>query len=226
MEPSLGRFFKKMTGLNFQKTKKLLTEYRIPFCKERLIHNKKEGLKFIENNKEPFVLKISSSKINHITEVGGLKKHIKTEKDFKKAWKELKANIVDRGIESKIEGYLIQEQVKGLELVVGMKRSREFGPVVMFGLGGIMVEVLKDVSFGVAPLSKSEIKKMIKEIKTYKILKEFRGRPAINLEKVIQIISAVAKLSLENPEIKEIDFNPVIANEEKSLVVDTSILYE
>jgi len=116
--------------------------------------------------------------------------------------------------------------VSGVEIVIGMKRSKEFGPVLMFGLGGILVEVLKDVSFGVAPISRSVAKKMIEEVKGYKILKGFRGSLPVNLEKIIDILVNLSKLSLENQNIKEIDLNPIIVNDKKALIVDTSFLYE
>ncbi len=215
-----------MVGLNFSKTKKILDRYNIPVCNEKFVQKKKEGLEFVNKVNSPVVLKIFSSEISHITDIGGLKKDIRNEEEFKKAWDDLIQNIEKQNLTSKIEGFLVQEQIQGVELVIGMQRSREFGPVVMFGLGGVMVEVLKDVSFGITPISENEAKEMVKRIKSFQLLKEFRGRPAVNLEKVIEIIINTSKLALENKEVRSIDFNPVIANNKKALVVDTSILYE
>lgn len=215
-----------MTGLSFSKSKKILSEYGVPFCKEKLVHSEKEAIAFLDEVDFPVILKIFSPEIPHITEVGGIKKNIRSKECLKRSWQDLNSLMKNKGLDKKLEGFLIQEQVSGVELVIGMKRSNEFGPVVMFGLGGVLVEVLKDVSFGVTPISKKEAKKMIKSIKAFKLLKGFRHYPKVDLDKVVDIIISISKLSLENENIKEIDLNPVIANDKKALVVDTSILYE
>ncbi len=215
-----------MQPLSFEKTKKILSRYGVISCQEILAQSKKEVFSFAEKKGFPIVVKISSPKVSHITNIGGLVKNIKNKKDLEGAWDKIQKVIKKEGIKDDLEGILVQEQVKGIEVVVGMQRSQEFGPVIMFGLGGIFVEVLKDVSFGVCPLSRSEIMNMIKNIKAYKILKKFRGRPAVNFKKLIDLIHGVSQLSLENDSIQSIDLNPVMVNEKKALAVDTYILNE
>ena len=215
-----------MVNLNFIKSKDILSKYGILSCQEKHVGSKKEAFLFAEKIGFPVVLKIFSPDVHHITDVGGLKQGIKNKKELEKAWDDILSSVKKNKPKALIDGFLIQEEVKGVEIMIGMKRSREFGPVLMFGLGGILVEVLKDVSFGITPISRSIAIRMIKEIKGYKILKGFRGSPAVNLEKLIDVLINLSKLSLENPEIKEIDFNPIIVNNKKALLVDTFFLYE
>ena len=214
-----------MVNLNFIKSKDILSKYGILSCQEKHVGSKKEAFLFAEKIGFPVVLKIFSPDVHHITDVGGLKQGIKNKKELEKAWDDILSSVKKNKPKALIDGFLIQEEVKGVEIMIGMKRSREFGPVLMFGLGGILVEVLKDVSFGITPISRSIAIRMIKEIKGYKILKGFRGSPAVNLEKLIDVLINLSKLSLENPEIKEIDFNPIIVNNKKALLVDTFFLY-
>ncbi len=214
-----------MTRLSFQKSKEILSKYGVSFCKEKLVQTKEEAVEFAEKIGYPVVVKIFSPEILHITDIGGIRHDIEDREELENACSDLR-KLTQKKVDKKIEGFLIQEEIRGAELVVGMKRSKEFGPVIMFGLGGVLVEVIKDISFRVAPFSEKEARKMIKEIKGYKLLKKFRGYPAVDLNKLIDLLMAVSRLSLENDNIKEIDLNPVIANDKEALVVDTSILYE
>ena len=215
-----------MANLSFVESKKILSKYNILSCKEKLVSSKKEALIFAKKIGFPVVLKIFSPDLPHITDIGGLRRGLKNKKELEKSWDYILSLVKKNKPKASIEGFLVQEEVDGVEIVIGMKRSKEFGPVLMFGLGGVLVEVLKDVSFGVAPLSRSTAIRMIKEVGGYKILKGFRGFPAVNIEKLIDILINLSKLSLENQNIKEIDLNPIIVNDKKALVVDSYFLYE
>ena len=215
-----------MASLNFVKSKEILSKYGIFSCKEKLVSSKRKAFDFAEKIKFPVVLKIASPNIFHLTDVGGLKQGIKNKKELEKAWDDILFSVKKNKPKALIEGFLIQKEIDGIEIVVGMKRSREFGPVLMFGLGGILVEVLKDVSFGIAPISRSTAIKMIKEVKGYRILRGFRGYPTVNLEKIVDILINLSRLSLENQNIKEVDLNPIIIDNKKALVVDACFLYE
>ena len=215
-----------MANLSFTQSKKLLSKYNIFSCKEKLVSTKKEALSFAEKIGFPVVLKIFSTDLPHITDVGGLKQGIGNKKELEKSWDDILFLVKKNKPKAIIEGFLVQEEVSGVEIVIGMKRSIEFGPVLMFGLGGTLVEVLKDVSFGVVPISRSIAKKMIKKVKGYELLKGFRGSEVVNLEKIIDILVNLSKLSMENKNVQEIDLNPIIVNSKKALIVDTSFLYE
>jgi len=215
-----------MVNSRFVQSKKILSKYGIFSCKEKLVSSKDEAFLFANEIGFPIVLKIFSPDIPHITDIGGLKQGIKNKKELEEAWDNIRRLVKKNKPKALIEGFLVQEEISGVEIMVGMKRSREFGPVLMFGLGGVLVEVLKDISFGIAPISRTVATKMIKKVKGYKVLKKFRGRPAVNLEKLTDVLVNLSKLSLENQNIKEIDFNPIIVNDKKALVVDTYFLYE
>jgi len=213
-----------MQALSFQKTREILSKYKIPFCETYLVNSKREALMLAKKLGFPVVLKVFSPDILHKTDVGGVKIGIENERDLKRAFDEILFSLKEKKPKAKIEGMLIQKQIFGKEVVVGMKRDLAFGPVLMFGLGGIFVEILNDVAFRVAPITKREALKMIREIKSFKILKGFRGEKPVNIEKIAEIIVKVSKLSLKEEKIQEIDLNPIIANEKGAQVVDARVL--
>jgi len=151
-----------MPLLGFQETKNLLLQYKIPICQTEIVKSEKEAATRAKKIGYPVVLKIFSPKILHRSAIGGVKVGIKNEPEFKKAYSTL-SRI--KGV----EGILVQKMILGREVALGIKRDPQFGPVLMFGLGGIFVEVLKDVSFRVCPISEKEALEMIKGIKGYKI---------------------------------------------------------
>jgi len=202
-----------MPLLNFQATKNLLLKYKIPFFETEIFESEKTAVKFAKRIGYPVVLKIFSSQILHRTDVGGVKIGVKNEKELKEAFSDL---LKIR----KIEGILVQKMGFGREIALGMKRDLQFGPVLMFGLGGIFIETLKDVSFRICPVSKKEAQSMIKEIRGYSILRGQRGERSVNIEDLVKIIVRLSKLALKEKNIKEIDLNPVIVNEKKALACD------
>jgi acyl-CoA synthetase (NDP forming) len=113
---------------------------------------------------------------------------------------------------------------RGQECIIGMIQDRQFGPVIMFGLGGIFVEILKDVSFRVAPLAQQDIDEMVKEIKGYKILTGIRGQKSKDIEAIKDILAKLSEIAIDNPEIKEIDLNPVIVHEKGASIVDSRVI--
>ncbi|HKL17034.1 MAG TPA: acetate--CoA ligase family protein, partial [Patescibacteria group bacterium] len=195
-----------MKLLEFDKTIELLEKYNIPIPWTRKIKSEKD-LKGLRKTKQfPFVLKAFSPNLLHRTEKGLVFKDIQNENDLRE-----KFNIIKRNNALKKGVILIQEQIKGLEFVSGMKRDKVFGPALLFGMGGIFVEILKDVSWSIAPINLSEAKKMINSIKAKKILKGYRNTEKINIKKLAEIIVNISNLSMKEKTIKEIDFNPIIA---------------
>jgi len=198
-----------MEFLNFQEIRKILLDYKIPFCKSKLVDSQEEAVRVGAEIGYPVVLKIFSLKGVHKLKKGGVVTNIKNKEELVKAW-----NVLS-DIEK--DGILIQEMVFGKELIIGMKDDPQFGPVILFGLGGIFAEALNDVSLRIAPVNKKEALKMIKEIKASSLLDGLR------LDKLIEIITSLSDLSLKE-KLKEIDFNPVIINEKQVLVVDARFL--
>lgn len=172
----------------------------------------------------PVVLKIASPQITHKSDFGGVKLNLKDEAELKKAFQEILATIQERAPEAEIQGMTIEPFAPpGLEAIVGASRDPQFGPVVMFGLGGIWVEIIKDVVFRLAPLAPGDAAEMIREIKAFPLLQGFRGQPACDLESLQALILRTADLITEAKEIQELDLNPVLLYPTGYLVVDARI---
>lgn len=192
-----------------------LKKFKLPTVKYGVAQNIDEAKKLALNIGFPIVLKIVSKEITHKTDVGGVKLNIKNMEELEESWNEL-IKI------PKVEGILVEEQYTGFETIIGIKKDKIFGQVVMFGIGGIFVEILNDVSFRICPVEKEEAMKMIKEIKAYPLLSGFRGRK-FNLEFLSEIISKVSKIAVEN-NIKELDVNPFTLSENEGKIVDARII--
>ena len=205
-----------MKLLSFEKTKKLLRKYKIPILETEVVKTKKEAKKVAKKLGYPVVLKFWSPEILHRTEKGLVKTEIKTDKELEKSFEEILKK--SKGLQA--EGILVQKMARGIEVACGMKKDSSFGPVLMFGLGGVFIELLKDVSFQIAPISRKEALEMIKGIKSFNILKGFRGQVPVKLGRIADILVKLSKISLENPEIKEIDLNPVFVGEKRVQVAD------
>jgi acetate---CoA ligase (ADP-forming) len=184
-----------------------------------IAHSLDEAVIISESLGFPLVLKIISKEIIHKFDVGGVRINIKNFEDLKENYLDLERNFKD-----KIEGIIVQKMIKeGYELILGAKRDEKFGPIILFGLGGIYVEVLKDITFRLAPIREFSAYRMIEEIKGYEILKGARGQKGVNIEKLAESIERISQLIVDLEDIKEIDINPIIANEEDSFVVDVRI---
>lgn len=209
--------------LNFLQTQKLLQSAGLNIS-GTLLKNKEEINSVIEKISGPWALKVITDKVLHKSDVGGLKLNLQTVNDINNAWDEIEKNVFRKFAEIKIEGMLLQSMTHGREVIIGMKRDTTFGPVIIFGLGGIFVEVLKDVSMRIAPLNEKDVNEMFEEIKGKDILQGVRGEKAVNFAELKKIILGISKLSIEHPEIKEMDFNPVICDENGVSLVDVRIV--
>jgi len=201
-------------------SKKVLEAYSIPVTKEFIAKNMEEAKKFAKEIGYPVVLKGSSSTLTHKTELNMIELNIKDEKALEEAYKALE----ERG-KGQLDGILVQQMVKGeREFVAGLIRDHQFGPCVMFGLGGIFTEVLKDVTFRVAPLEKRDAIEMMNEIKAKKLLDEFRGKPAVDRDVLASALINLGRIGLENDDIAEIDINPIIILRDKPVAVDALVV--
>ena len=209
--------------LSEYESKRALHAYNIPITREVVAANRDEILKAAHEIGYPVVLKGCSQEIAHKTEKGLIVPDIRTDKEAEDAFEELKQRM-----ESLSDGkVLVQEKVAGKrELMVGLTRDQQFGPCVMFGLGGIFSEILKDVSFRLAPLTRKDALEMMNEIKGRKILDAVRGMEPVNQERLADIIVKVGRIGLENERVKEIDINPVIITGADPVAVDALIVLE
>lgn len=167
----------------------------------------------------PVTMKIDSPDIAHKTDLGAVKTGIETREEAKKSFNEIIDAVYDNKPDAKINGVQVQEQLDGLEVALGMERDTQFGPMVMVGLGGIYIEALHDVSFGIPPISEETAEKMIKELEAHEVFEGVRGEQR-SLEPVKDAIIRLGELSLNHSEIKEIDINPLILDGEDAYVAD------
>jgi acetyl-CoA synthetase (ADP-forming) len=210
------------TTLSEYESKQVLKAYQIPVTKEVLVTDVKDLAKAAQEIGYPLVLKGCSSEISHKTEKGLIRVDIRNEQEATAAFKEIMADM-----KGKEDAVLVQEMVKGQrELVIGLTRDAQFGPCVMFGLGGIFTEILKDISFRVAPLEKRDALEMMRDIKGHKILEAVRGMEAADLDVLADILIKVGQIGMENDRIKEIDINPVILSGSKPIAVDALVVLE
>jgi len=173
----------------------------------------------------PVAMKIVSRKIVHKSDAGGVRVNLTSEEDVKTAFEEITRNVLKFAPEGDIEGILIAPMAAaGQECIVGMTRDHQFGPVIMFGLGGIFVEVLKDVSFRVAPLTRADAEQMVRQIKGFPILEGIRSQAPKDISAIMEILLGISDLSVRNDAIREIDLNPVIVHENGASIVDARII--
>ncbi len=202
--------------LNHKKREDLLSKYKLKRPKTFLVREKSEAIKKANIIGFPVVAKISSDKHLHRTELDGVVIDIQTEKELEEAFERL-SEIDD------INGVIIQKQVEGVEFIVGAKKDDVFGSTIMLGTGGTMVELFEDVCFRIAPIKRREALEMIGEIKGRKLLNGFRGGPKIDKTELADILVKASKLAFEE-DVKELDFNPVIGNEEGVYICDVKIV--
>lgn len=208
------------TNLSEYESKRLLTDYGIPVTREALVGNSESLMEAIKKIGFPVVLKGCSPDIAHKTENGLIHVDIRNEDEALAAFKAIITGM--NGAENSV---LVQEMIRGKrELVAGLTRDPQFGPCVMFGLGGIFTEILKDISFRVAPLGKYDAQEMMQEIRGHKILGAVRGMEAVDLEMLADILITIGKIGMENEKIGEIDINPLIISGRKPVAVDALVV--
>lgn len=196
-------------------SKKILKSAGVPVTREDLAKTLDDAIKIAKKIGYPVVLKGCGSKASHKTEMGLVKLKIMSDEEVSKAYKE----ITGRGIE--LDGVLVQEMISGdREFIIGLSRDPQFGPCIMFGLGGIFAEALKDVSFRIAPITKADAEEMIDEIKTHKLLDKFRGSLAVDRTILVNALMGISNLATQNNDIAEIDINPLIISNGKPVAVD------
>ncbi len=212
------------TSLTEEEGKDILRAYGIKTPSERLVASRHKVVEAARAIGYPVALKVNSPDIFHKTDVGGVITGINTDKAAKNAFDQIYANINRRMPKARIEGVTVQKMVHGEEVIVGVTRDPQFGPFATFGLGGLYVEVLKDVSHRLSPMTLDDAKQMITEIKSYPILLGARGRKAVDIDTIASIILCVSRISQDFPEIQEIEINPLVVQEEGCVAVDALVV--
>ncbi len=196
----------------------ILKAYKLNVVDYAIAYNLDDAIRIANRIEFPIALKVLSKEIVHKFDIGGVKLNIDDENELIRAYDEISSSIEN------LEGIIVQKMVSGgIELILGGRRDKKFGPVILFGLGGIYVEVFKDITFRLVPIREYSAVRMIEEIKGYEILKGVRGQKGVNLEKLIETIEKFSQLLFEIEYIEEIDINPLIATEKDVYIVDARI---
>lgn len=199
--------------LNELDAKQFLSSYGVPMAKSRKATDKKELLKALEEMEFPLVMKVLSSEILHKTEAGCVFLGVKKE-EAEEVFDRILSNAGKYAPDAAVDGVLLQEMApSGLEVIIGMNKDPQFGPVLMVGMGGIYVEVFKDVALRLLPVTEEEARRMLQETRLYSIIQGARGTQYDESE-LVKILLKVAKLVQEHPEVEEVDINPLFLYEE------------
>jgi acetate---CoA ligase (ADP-forming) subunit beta len=205
--------------------KQLLMESGINCTNTQLAPTKEAAVKLSEQFGYPVVLKVSSVDIVHKSDAGGVKVNLKNKAEVENAFDAIMRSCKAAVPAARIEGVSVQRMARpGIEVIMGMIKDPSFGPVIMFGLGGVFVEVLKDVAFRIVPIEKSDAEDMINEIKGKKLLEGYRGQEPADIAYLRQMLLRLSDFVNATPEIEEIDMNPVFAYKAGAVVVDARII--
>ena len=208
-------------------SKQLLKEAGISIVETKLATSMKEAVKLSKEFGFPVVLKVASSDVTHKSDAGGVKVGLKNANQVSSAYREIMTSVKKKYPEATIDGVSVQPMAKpGVEVIIGMSKDAQFGPVLMFGLGGILVEILKDVSFRIVPLTRRDAREMIREIKGYPVLEGYRNQEPANIPLLEEMLLKVSDFAEKNPEVKELDLNPIFAYRDSAVAVDARVVLE
>ena len=204
----------------------VLDAYGIRVCKSGFATNIDEVVEVGNRIGYPVVMKMTSKTTSHKTDVGGVRVNIQSEEQLRNEYNDLIAKLTEKGLIDGLEGVIIQEMVKGnREMVCGIATDPQYGPMMMFGLGGVFIEVMKDVTFRIAPLTDVDAAEMIKSVKAYKLLEGARGTTPAQMEQIQETLMRLSQLVTDYPFIDELDINPLLISEKtgEGIAVDGRI---
>jgi acyl-CoA synthetase (NDP forming) len=214
----------KSVMLSEVEAKKLLEQTGIPVNDTRLAKTKTEAVSLSREIGFPVVLKIVSPDVVHKSNMGGVKTGLANTAQVRKAYTEIISSVKEKAPGARIEGISVQKMAKpGIEIIIGMTEDAQFGPVIMFGLGGIWVEAIKDVAFRIVPVSTWDADEMVREIKGFAVLQGYRGQEAVDISFLVKLITRISEFIEKNPQVKELDINPLIAYSDGAVAVDARI---
>jgi acetyl-CoA synthetase (ADP-forming) len=213
-------------GRNFflyTEAKKFLETCKIPVTKTKIAKNQKEAIQAAKSIGFPVVMKIFSPDVVHKSDSGGVITDLRTGKEVAQVFDKIMKNYRKSKSSVKIDGVIIEKMLSGVEVIIGVTKDPQFGHVLMFGMGGVLVELLKDISFRLIPIVPADAKEMIRDVKGFPLLEGFRGQKG-NIESLENIMLKVSTLIVQHPEIVEMDLNPVFTSVSGSIVGDVRII--
>ncbi len=214
--------------LNEEESKRFLLNYGIPTVNARITQNVEGAISIAKFVGYPIVLKIVSPDITYKSDVGGVVMGINSEERLRIEFDRLIKTVEENAPQAKISGITVQKMIEKIdyEIIVGAKKDQDFGPVILFGMGGTGVQILRDYSIGLAPLNQALARRLMEETEVYKMLRGYRGKPPADLRQIEQIIVSLSNLIADFPEIGEMDINPVAISEGKALALDARIIID
>jgi acetate---CoA ligase (ADP-forming) subunit beta len=199
----------------------------LPVVSTRFAASREEAVRYGEELGYPLALKVVSPQVTHKSDAGGVKLGLASTAEVERAYDDILSSVGRAHPDARIEGMSVQRMAPpGREVIIGMSKDPELGPLLMFGLGGVMVEVMKDVAFRLVPLTAVDAAEMIRETKGYTLLKGFRGTEPLDVPFLETLLVSVSELVQAHPEIKELDLNPVVVYSTQGLIVDARIILE
>jgi len=206
-------------------SKELLKRAGIPVVEARLATTKKQAVSMGKELGFPVVLKVISADVIHKSDSGGVRLGLGNSTQVGRAYSDIMSSVRQRHPQATIQGISVQPMAPpGIEVIIGMSTDLQFGPVIMFGLGGVLVEILKDVSFRIVPVTRRDAAEMVREIKGYPVLAGFRGQKPASVPALEELIVKVSRFIEDNPQVRELDLNPVFAYEDKAVAVDARVV--
>jgi acyl-CoA synthetase (NDP forming) len=213
------------TLLTEVESKQLLHDAGIRVTQARLVTSADEAVAAAEEIGYPAVLKVVSGDIAHKSDVGGVELGLSNGDDVRAAYERIMAAVKAAAPKANVDGVSVQQMADpGTEVIIGTTTDPQFGPVLAFGLGGIMVEVLKDVAFRIVPLEPRDAKQIVREIKGYPVLEGVRGQAGADVDALESMILQVSSFAEEHPEVAELDLNPVLAYPDGAIAVDARVV--
>ncbi|RME66091.1 MAG: hypothetical protein D6778_05290 [Nitrospirae bacterium] len=211
--------------LTEDEAREVLSSYGISFPRTAFVHEPEEAIRQAETIGYPVMLKVVSPDILHKTDVGGVVLDIENPKQLRDAYYRILSSVKTRMPFARIKGFFLSEMLKGgREVILGLTKDQSFGHLLMFGLGGVYVEVLKDVSFRVVPATERDLREMVQEIRTYSLLTGARGQSSVDVEAIVEVLAKLNQLAMELPEVQELDINPLYAMPEGAVALDARII--
>jgi len=215
------------TLLTELESKQVLHDLGIATTLGQLATSEEDAVRAADAIGYPVVLKIASPDIVHKSDVGGVQLHLQDGEAVRQTFRTMQQRVAARVPGARIDGIIVQPMATpGVEVIVGMSKDATFGPVLMFGLGGVLVEVLKDVTFRIVPLSRRDAREMMHDIQSFPVLAGYRGAAPADLEALQNILLTLSAFVESTPEVQEIDLNPIYAYAQGALVIDARVVLE
>ncbi len=204
--------------------KRILKAYGIATPREGIAHDLASALKLADDIGYPVVMKVESPDIAHKTDVGGVVLDIDDGPELERSYQVMLSKVREKLPKARVTGVSIQKMVKGREVIVGMVRDDQFGPVITFGLGGIFVEIMRDVTQGIAPLDRDDVERMVRSIRAYPMLAGARGKRPGDIPALVEVILKISQMAMEFPQLEELEMNPVMVGDEGTGVIAVDAL--